>query len=94
MDPVELLTEEHLASLSQPLAPEVREAALAMSPAVALGELLDSLPALPSPEVAMLGDYEHGLVVCRQHAHRAVLRAWLATVATPETSARDPVKHG
>ncbi len=94
MDPVELLTEEQLAAQPAPLASEVLDAARALSPAAALAELLDSLPALPSPEVALLGDFEHGLAVCRQHAHRLVLRAWLATVATPETSARDPAHHG
>jgi hypothetical protein len=93
MDPVQRLTEEQLAAQPAPATSEVLEAARGMTPATALTELLEGLPPLPSPEVAMLGDYDHGLAVCRQHAQRLVLRAWLA-VAAPETSTRHSGHHG
>lgn len=100
MDPVHLLTDEQLsaqaalANEDSPLPSEVLELARTLSPAQALGQLLSGLAPLPNPEVVMLGDYQSGLAVCRMHAHRLVLHAWLRTVAAAETSPGDPPEHG
>lgn len=94
MDPAQALTEELLAAQPAPQASEVLEAARTLTPVAALRELLDALPPLPNPEVVMLADYAAGLAVCRQYAQRLVLRAWLRSVAVPETSPSDAPHHG
>jgi hypothetical protein len=90
MNPTDPLNDLELASLSNQtpaIASEVLDAARQLTPAQALAELLAELPRLPSPDVVLLGDYQNGLAVCRRHAQRLVLSAWLARVAANETAA-------